>query len=204
MIFPCLTLSIIRYVSRVKWSYPGEGVVPSPTPQCSSYWKGSLWFALNYNCQLYLLYTTAQTIYTLWEYLISYNSVNKLLVTNMGVGWKVHMMASNLFFMIFWPMGSKHSNTNGRSMWTTRGIMLKHKEYLVIFHESILVFLSTFWTTLIKKEQGKQCKNTKNMFIPTKHSKINEILALNNLQFPCSQLFVYQHLQSWRWNKGGQ
>ena len=27
---PCLTLSIIRYVSRVKWSNPGKGVAPSP------------------------------------------------------------------------------------------------------------------------------------------------------------------------------
>ena len=29
---PCLTLSIIRYGSRVKWSNPGKGVAPSPTP----------------------------------------------------------------------------------------------------------------------------------------------------------------------------
>ena len=34
----CLTLSIIRYGSRVKWSNPGKGVVPSRTPRCSSYW----------------------------------------------------------------------------------------------------------------------------------------------------------------------
>ena len=38
----CLTLSIIRYVSRVKWSNPGKGVALSPTPQCRSYWKGNL------------------------------------------------------------------------------------------------------------------------------------------------------------------
>ena len=45
---PCLTLSIIRYVLRVKWSNPGNGVVPSPTPQCSSYLKGSqLYFYLH-------------------------------------------------------------------------------------------------------------------------------------------------------------
>ena len=31
----CLTLSIIRYGSRVKRSNPGKGVVPSPTPWCS-------------------------------------------------------------------------------------------------------------------------------------------------------------------------
>ena len=32
---PCLTLSIIRYGSRVKWSNPGKGVAPSPTSWCS-------------------------------------------------------------------------------------------------------------------------------------------------------------------------
>ena len=42
LVRPCLTLSIIRYGSRVKWSNPGNGVAPSPTPWCSSYWKGSL------------------------------------------------------------------------------------------------------------------------------------------------------------------
>ena len=35
LIPPCLTLSIIRYGSRVKWSNPGKGVAPSPTPWCS-------------------------------------------------------------------------------------------------------------------------------------------------------------------------
>ena len=34
---PCLTLGNIRYVSRVKWSNPGKGVEPSPTPRCRSY-----------------------------------------------------------------------------------------------------------------------------------------------------------------------
>ena len=37
LIPPCLTLSIIRYVSRVKWSNPGKEVVPFPTPWCSRY-----------------------------------------------------------------------------------------------------------------------------------------------------------------------
>ena len=54
MIPPCLTLSNIRYISRVKWSNPGKGVVPSPTPQCSSCWKGSLLVAIDYGCQLLL------------------------------------------------------------------------------------------------------------------------------------------------------
>ena len=51
---PCLTLSIIRYGSRVKWSNPGKGVVPFPTPWCSSYQKGSLRVTLDYGHQLYL------------------------------------------------------------------------------------------------------------------------------------------------------
>ena len=42
LISPCLTLSIIRYGSRVKWSNQGKGVTPSLIPLCSSYWKGSL------------------------------------------------------------------------------------------------------------------------------------------------------------------
>ena len=50
----CLTLSLIRCVSRVKWSNPGKEVAPSPTPQCSSYWKRSLLIALDYGRQLYL------------------------------------------------------------------------------------------------------------------------------------------------------
>ena len=54
LMLSCLTLSIIRYVSRVKWSNPGKGVAPSPTPRCSSYRKGSLRVTLDYGCQLYL------------------------------------------------------------------------------------------------------------------------------------------------------
>ena len=34
---PSLTLSIIRWVSRVKWSNPGKGVAPSSTSRCGSY-----------------------------------------------------------------------------------------------------------------------------------------------------------------------
>ena len=51
----CLTLSIIRYVSRVKWSNPGKGLAPS-SPRCSSYWKGSLPVALDYGHQLYFYF----------------------------------------------------------------------------------------------------------------------------------------------------
>ena len=46
----------IRYVSRVKWSNPGKGVAPSPTPRRSRYWKRSLLVALDYGLQLYFIY----------------------------------------------------------------------------------------------------------------------------------------------------
>ena len=39
-----------------KWSNPRKEVVPSPTPWCSSYWKGSLWVAPNYGWLTYFIY----------------------------------------------------------------------------------------------------------------------------------------------------
>ena len=54
MIPSCLTLSIVKNVSRVKWNNPRKGVAHSPTPRYSSYWKRSLRVALNYGRQLYL------------------------------------------------------------------------------------------------------------------------------------------------------
>ena len=44
---PCLTLSTIMYISRVKWGNLGKGVAPSCTPRYSSYRKGNLQVALN-------------------------------------------------------------------------------------------------------------------------------------------------------------
>ena len=55
LIPPCLTLSNIRYISRVKWNNPRKGVALSPTPRCSSYRKESPLVALDYGHQLYLL-----------------------------------------------------------------------------------------------------------------------------------------------------
>ena len=53
---PCLTLSILRYRSRVKWSHPGKRIAPFPTLHCSSYWKGILRVPLDYGRQLLLIY----------------------------------------------------------------------------------------------------------------------------------------------------
>ena len=50
---PGLTLSIIRYGSRVKWSNPGKGIVPTPTPWCrgGALSKKGLRITLDYGCQ---------------------------------------------------------------------------------------------------------------------------------------------------------
>ena len=56
LIPPCLTLSIIRYGSRVKWSNPGKGVAPSPTHLCSRYRKGGIRVTLDYCRQLIYIY----------------------------------------------------------------------------------------------------------------------------------------------------
>ena len=42
-----------KVLSRVKWSNRGNGVAPSPTPRCSSYWKGYLLVTLDYGHQLF-------------------------------------------------------------------------------------------------------------------------------------------------------
>ena len=59
---PCLTLSIIRYVSGVKWSNPRKGVAPSPILRCSSYWKGSLLITLDYGRKLCSIDIVAVTL----------------------------------------------------------------------------------------------------------------------------------------------
>ena len=63
---PCSTLSIIRYGSRVKWSNPGKGVAPSPTPRCSSYWKRRLQVTLDYGRQFPFTYYHYYTSYELF------------------------------------------------------------------------------------------------------------------------------------------
>ena len=37
-----------------KWSTPGPGIAPSLTPQCCSYWRGSLWVTFKYGWSTYL------------------------------------------------------------------------------------------------------------------------------------------------------
>ena len=72
---PCLTLSNIRYVSRVKWSNPKKRVAPSPPLRCSSYWKGSLLVAFNYGRQLTftkILSTDFKKVYNFFLFALFY------------------------------------------------------------------------------------------------------------------------------------
>ena len=76
---PCLTLSIIRYGSRVKSSNPGKGVAPSPTPGVVSYRKGSLRVTLDYGRQLYLLIYLYIFIMAKWHFVEFFSqSYNRL------------------------------------------------------------------------------------------------------------------------------
>ena len=52
---PCLTLNIIMYGSRVKWSNPWKGVAPFPTTWCSSYRKDRLRVTIDYSPQIYFM-----------------------------------------------------------------------------------------------------------------------------------------------------
>ena len=70
---PCLTFSIIRYESRVKWSNRVKGVVLSPTPRCSSYWKGSLQVAFDYGRQLYFNFIYIYVYIYIYIYILIYN-----------------------------------------------------------------------------------------------------------------------------------
>ena len=97
---PCLILSIIRFGLKVKWSNPGNGVAPSPTPRCGRYWKGSLQVSLDKSRQLYFtLYSTKIiSIFYSWRlirFIFSFSNYRK----KFGVVLKYFV--SKEFFHIF-------------------------------------------------------------------------------------------------------
>ena len=58
-----------------KWSYPGKGVVPSPTLQCSRYWKGSLRVAFDHSQIIYIYLEVNKEINpTVWRKLKKQNN----------------------------------------------------------------------------------------------------------------------------------
>ena len=67
MVLDTSLLNTQQYKVRIKGKVenPGKGVAPSPTPQRSSYRKGSLLVALDYGRQLYFFYLrTNKMLYT--------------------------------------------------------------------------------------------------------------------------------------------
>ena len=60
MVLDASLLNTQHYKVRVKWSNPRKGVVPFPTPWCSSCRKGSLRVTFDYGHRLYLLYMSIQ------------------------------------------------------------------------------------------------------------------------------------------------
>ena len=93
---PCLTLSNIRYGSRVKWSNPGKGLAPSPTLQCSTYWKGSLQVAFDYSCQLYFYIYIYKYIKTLYIYKKLYIYIYIYETKWINIGMMVRVFANGL------------------------------------------------------------------------------------------------------------
>ena len=105
----CLTLSAIRYRSRVNWSNPGNGVVPSP--RCGSYWKGSIRVPFDWDRQLYFYYIGLLFSLSGWElegaYLLFNNMIVRLvaetvasssLISALGVQVRIIVKISNLDF----------------------------------------------------------------------------------------------------------
>ena len=76
LIPPCLTISIIKYISRVKWNNPGKVIAPTLTPWCSSYVKRGFQVALNYSCQLYEVHTISFQTFFIWALLLIVHTWN--------------------------------------------------------------------------------------------------------------------------------
>ena len=93
LISPCLTLSIIKCVSRVKWSNPGKGVAPSPTSRCTSYWNGSLPVALDYGRPIY---------FTLLIYVSSFLLIFSFLFY---INTHTHMYICNITHVVLFSFG---------------------------------------------------------------------------------------------------
>ena len=108
LIPPCLILSNIRFVSRVKWSNPGKGVAPSPRLLCSSYWKGSLLVALDYGRQLTYKWERCDTR-TIFLAELNWFGFRVFLLTYLlpNQGWRTH---SSLLFAYSW-MENKRIHT---------------------------------------------------------------------------------------------
>ena len=111
MIPTFLTLSNIRYVSRVKWRNPGKGVGASPTLRCTSYWKRCLLVALGNGRQIYFTYYVvlrySQNVILLRSvFQLLYVSIfsNCLSFTNLHILGRVKNICNILARTCLWPV----------------------------------------------------------------------------------------------------
>ena len=105
-----------------------------------------------------------------WSLILKVNKFNETIFNKMKFQY--------LLSITFLPIGSKSCNTNGRSTWNKRGIILKNKPHLVTFHKNILVSLWTFrqhsymksfyvfYTTTITNEKNVYAREMNNFLGP--------------------------------------
>ena len=98
---PCWTPRIISYGSKIKWSNPEKGLVPSLTPWCSSYRKGSIQLSLDYGRQLYLLCYSF-----IWVAFKSYNEwINRQclsVLTTMILSYALNSLCHGIYGPQYW------------------------------------------------------------------------------------------------------
>ena len=104
LIPPCLTLSNIRYVLRVKWSNPGKGVASSPIPRCNSYWKGNVLVALDCGRQQLVFFKTLSDL----TQNIMYTSRFCFIITFL-CWWNVHTKRIPIGFILIFHQSSLKS-----------------------------------------------------------------------------------------------
>ena len=125
-------LSNIRYVSRVKWSNPGKGEAPSPTPWCSSYWKGSLLVTLDYSHQLYFYFIKKADL--IKKFSTGPLSKKKFSLDSSSVSWG---------FRIYWLCGV---STEGQG----QGQMAKLYSCLISYSIIRLFYFTPCWLVGVK------------------------------------------------------
>ena len=130
-----LTLSIIRYRSRVKWSNPGKGVASSPTPQCCSYWKRSLQVTLDLGHQLYvlLLICKCEGQQKLWMYASMYTHTHTHIYIN--IYKYIYIYMHNYIFVY---TSSSLSHRHHTFPWLSHTIHPYHSSLLTVLPKYIL------------------------------------------------------------------
>ena len=108
LIPPYLALSNKRYGSRVKWSNPGKGVVPSPAPRCSSYWKGRPRVTLDDSHLLYFTIYICVCVFVCVVSWVSHNTtsgrkLNFWSSRKCGVASFLQLLSGSLRPGVIWP-----------------------------------------------------------------------------------------------------